>query len=114
MDQQTYSISFENVSPADASYYAQELSNILLDANSTITVHRERDDQHTQDFGATLVLLLGAPAVVALAKAVGDWLKLRHSISITIKKDGTVIAQNITSKEASRLIEILRNGKQEN
>ncbi len=104
MDQQTYIITFEEASPADANRYAEELRNALLDATSDISVQQRRESPRTQDFGATLVLTLGTPAVVAIVRAVENWLKLRNSASLTVKTaDGEIIVQNITSKNAAEL-----------
>ncbi len=104
MDQQTYLITFEGVSPADAQRYAEELRNALLDAAPDITVQRRRENPSTQDFGATLVLILGTPAVLAVIKAVGDWLTLRNHASLTLKTaDGELTVQNITSNNAAEL-----------
>lgn len=104
MDQQTYMVTFEGVSPAEAQRYAEELRNALLDATPDITVHRSRESSLTQDFGASLILILGTPAVVAVVKAVADWLTLRHRASLTLKTaDGELMVQNITSKNAAEL-----------
>jgi hypothetical protein len=70
MDQQTYIVTFEGASPADASRYAEELRNALLDATSDISVQRIREDPRAMDFGATLVLVLGTPAVVVSVRAI--------------------------------------------
>jgi hypothetical protein len=111
MDQSTYVISFDEVSPDDASRYADELSNALLDASADITVQRRRDDSHAQDFGTTLVLLLGTPAAVALTRTITNvienWLRLHHNASITIKRDDEqIVVRNITSKQAAQLARI--------
>ena len=112
MDEQTYLIKFEGVSAAYASRYADELKNMILEAARDVKVDRRRDDTRTQDFGATLVLILGTPAVIAVAKAVGDWLRLRQSASITIENsDGKTTAKNLTSKDAYRLAELLHAEK---
>ena len=114
MDQPTYVISFDDVSPADASRYADELSNALLDAidaTADITIQRRRDDPRAQDFGTTLVLILGTPTAAALAKmiatGIGNWLKLRTSASLTVKTpDGHIILRNVTSTQAAELARI--------
>ncbi len=112
MEQQTYTITFESVSDADANRYASELRNILLDATPVIEVERKRGDPRTQDFGATLLLVLGTPAVPALIKAITDWLTLRHQVGITIKTaEGELIATNLTSKDAMKLAESFRPKK---
>jgi len=108
VDQQTYIINFDKVSNADANRYASELRDILLDAAPDVEVNRRRNDPDTQDFGATLVLVLGAPAVVAIAKAMGDWLTLRRQTGITIKTvNGEIVGTNLTSKDALKLAELL-------
>lgn len=108
MDQQTYIVTFEEVSPADAQRYAEELQNALLDTAPDITVQRRRENPLTQDFGATLILILGAPAVVAVVKAIGDWLTLRNRASLTWKTaDGELMVQNITSKNVAELAQFL-------
>jgi hypothetical protein len=112
VDQQTYIIKFDNVSDAEANRYASELRDVLLDAASDVEVDRRRDDAYTQDFGATLVLVLGAPAIVAIAKAMGDWLTLHRQAGVTIKTaHGEIIGTNLTSKDAMKLAELLLANK---
>lgn len=105
MDEQTYVITFDDASAAEANRYAGELRQALLDASPEVVVHRQRDDPGTQDFGATLLLLLGTPAAGAIVKAIGDWLALRHRASLTIKRaDGEIVVRTITSARAAELI----------
>ncbi len=112
MDQQIYTITFDDVSDAEAERYASELRHILLDASPDVKIERRRDDPYAQDFGATLVLLLGTSSVTAIATAIGDWLKLRQSAGITIKNDkGEVIATNLTGKEVLKLVELFHADK---
>lgn len=112
MEQQVYVIRFNGATAAEADRYAQELRDTLLDATPNAKVDRRQDTPHTQDLGTTLVLILGTPAVTAIAVALGNWLKLRNSASITIEKDERVIAKNITSKDAARLAELFLAKKQ--
>jgi hypothetical protein len=112
VDQQSYIIKFDGISDAEANLYAEELRDLLLDACSDVEVNRKRNDSSTQDFGATLVLILGTPAVIAVAKALGDWLMLRRQVGITIKTaDGEIIGTNLTSKDAMKLAELLLRKK---
>lgn len=104
MDEQTYILTFEGVSAAEANRYAEELRHALLDASSDIEVQRRRDDPHTQDFGTTLVLLLGTPASAGVVTAIGNWLARRNRASLTIKTaDEQIVVQNITSTRAAEL-----------
>ena len=105
MKQQKFSILFQDEEPALATQYADELRNGILDKSSDIEVNVEQEDPTNLDFGASLVLILGAPAVVALAKALGDWLRLRNSAKIRIISDnGDVIVENVTSDNIDSII----------
>jgi len=113
VDQQSYLITFDDVSPADANRYADELSNALLDATADIIVQRRRDNPHAQDFGATLVLLLGTPTAVSLAKTIttviGNWLQLRQGqgVSVTVKTaDRQISIKNMTGEQATKLVQL--------
>jgi hypothetical protein len=61
MSEQTYLLSFEGVSEAEANRYAEELREILLDATTEIAVQRQRENPLAQDLGASLALIMGAP-----------------------------------------------------
>lgn len=108
MNEQSYIISFEHASPTDANRYAEELRNILLDQVDDIKVQRKRSNTQAQDFGTTLVLILGTPAVVTAATAIGNWLQHRNDAALTFETpDKKIVLQNITGKDAARLAEIL-------
>ncbi len=110
MDKQTYIITFDTVSAAGANHYAEELRQALLDASPDIEVHRRRDDPRAQDFGSTIVLLLGTPAAAAAVTAISNWLVRRNAASISIKRaDEQIVVQNITSKKAGELAQMLLN-----
>ncbi len=113
VDQQSYLITFDDVSPANANRYADELSNALLDAAADITVQRRRDNPRAQDFGAALVLLLGTPTAVVLAKTIttviGNWLQLRQGqgVSVTVKTaDRQISIKNMTDEHATQLVQL--------
>jgi hypothetical protein len=108
MKQETLLIEFDGVSTAEASDYAIELRDALLDSSDQIEAKIMPGAKDTQDFGSTLVLVLGAPSVIIAAKALRDWLKFRYGASISIKTpDGSIVVKNITSKDAESLMEKL-------
>jgi hypothetical protein len=99
-------LSFDGADVAEGNRFAAELTEQLRDADAPIDVRQTRDDPNAQDFGATLVLVLGAPAVIPLAKGVSAWLAMRPNAKITLKwSDGTVIASGLTSADARAVIE---------
>jgi hypothetical protein len=108
---QTFNIRFENVSAAEASQKASQLRAILLDLSPDASAEVIKDNQSTQDFGTVLVLVLGTPAVVIIAKGIADYLS-RVGGTITIEdKNGKVIAKGIQSKDAARIAEAFSKKK---
>jgi hypothetical protein len=107
MNEQTYLLSFEEVSSSEANRYAEELREALLDATTEIAMHRQRESPLTQDVGATLVLIMGTPALVAAVNAIGNWLQKRHSASLTIvTAEKKIVAENLTHKDAAHLLQL--------
>jgi len=107
MSDQTYLLFFPGVSEAEANRYAEELREVLLDATSEIAVQRQRENPQAQDLGATLVLIMGTPALVAAVKAIGNWLQKRRSASLTIvTAEKKIVAENLTNKDAAQLLHL--------
>lgn len=104
MGQTTFILEFENESPEQTAAYLDELRETILDQSVDVTVEKYRDKSSKQEFFTGLAVVLGTPAVVALAKAIGEWLKVRQSASIAIKtSDGEMVAKNLTSAQAAGL-----------
>jgi hypothetical protein len=104
--EKSFKIRFENVSLAEGGIKASRLREKLLDTSQDVQAEIEKDDPSTQDFGATLVLVLGAPAMVAIAKGIADYLR-RDRGSISIEADGKIIAQGISGEDAARIAEAM-------
>ena len=102
-------ITFENASVADANIYCQDLRSQLLDADPDITVDRVRSDSSNMDFGATLVMVLGAPATIAAAKALITWAQRNNRASIVLTThNGTLVAKNLESKDVAEVARALQ------
>jgi hypothetical protein len=110
LSDQSFEIEFQDASRREANLNAESLKVAILNSSEGVRVEQKRDDEHSQDFGATLLVVLGTPAVIAFARALGDWLKLHHSVVIDIKTpDGRYLAKNITAKDAQELAERFRS-----
>jgi hypothetical protein len=115
MSEQTYLLSFEGVSEAEANRYAEELREVLLDTTTEIEVQRQRENPLAQDLGATLVLIMGTSALVAAVNAISSWLQKRRSASLTIvTAEKKIVAENLTNKDAVHLLQLFlaQNAKQ--
>jgi hypothetical protein len=105
---QQFVIRFQDTSLAEANVLAESLRDAILDSHPDVSVKTQRDDPSLQDFGATLVLLLGAPAVVVVAKGIEQWLKRHQSASVRIEgPDGIIVAENVTGNQAVELAKLL-------
>jgi hypothetical protein len=101
---QQFEIRFEGLTADEAGIKAKKLRQELLAFSPELSVALAKDDHTNQDFGATLVLMLGTPAVIAVAHGIAAYLK-RDRARITITKDGEVIAVNVSGEDAAKIVE---------
>jgi hypothetical protein len=103
-------INFPDTDPRSAHDYADSL---LSDLKQDPDLHRilnidgsrvVRNDREAQDFGATLIVALGTPAVILLAKAIKSWAE--RTGQTTIELDGVRI-ENIRSRDAASILRAL-------
>ena len=110
MDKQECIITFVDASVADATRYASELRESLLEANPYASVEQRRDDPNSQDLGTTLVLVFGSQFAVAIAQGIRSWLAKRDSARLTIKTPkGTILLENVNAKDAAEITKALVN-----
>jgi hypothetical protein len=97
-------IEFQGVDSATAGTLAEDLKEHVLSADPAVSAERRRSDPSSMDFGATLVLLLSAPAAVAVAKGIEAFLARHQTAAIRIKgANGSMVVENVTSRQASDL-----------
>jgi hypothetical protein len=106
-------ITFPDESPDIANQLAESLAgelsgevlkeDVLKDPDSVKVI---RTDRTAQDFGTTLVLLLGTPVLLALANAVRDWAKRKDQATIHI--NGIKI-NNVGSKDVAEIVTALNH-----
>lgn len=89
MDKQEFIVRFEGLSSAEASVEAQRLQEMLADASPDIDVKLRRERAESMDLGATLVLLLGTPAIIAAAKGLAAFLGQRG------KRAGNLVVERV-------------------
>jgi hypothetical protein len=99
-------ITFEGMERAEANRAAQALRQALIErAGDDVIASIDKDDPDSQDAGATLVLVFGSSAAVAIAQGIRTWLARRGDDRdrITIKTaDGTEI---VATGEAARTLD---------
>lgn len=110
-DMENITVEFENLSVAEAGRNAAKLKTELLDLKHDLgsdlgSINLVKDDESTMDFGTTLVLALGTPAIVAVAGGIAVYL-MRTGTKIRIKK-GDVLMENVTGEDAAKIVDALR------
>ncbi|MFG2044789.1 hypothetical protein [Dactylosporangium sp. NPDC048998] len=102
-------IKFDGLTLAEANQAAAELQEMVVDAADRAgeevgsSVERHRTD--TQDFGATLVLVLGTPAAVAVVRAIHAYIAKRGSRVVIETADG---ARVVATGDAAANIDVAR------
>jgi hypothetical protein len=78
--------------------YSKELTQSISDEMPSLAVEREPSRTNTQDLGATLVLILGTPAIIQISKGIYNWLKLRPNAKLVIEdqtgKKTTIVSRS--------------------
>lgn len=116
MQQQTFKITFDKATGSHANQMADELMSAInrsaavfgVSRDIKMKIEKERDD--TLDFGATIVVILGTPAAIALAKGLHDFIsKLGDRVTITTES-GTVVATGAAAAniDIAKTVEMLR------
>lgn len=102
-------VSFADASTAERNRLASTLAEALRDVDPSIVVDRQRERPDTQDFGASLAIMLGTAAATALAKGIAAWLARNSGARIEIRRKGKVVltATHLDSKDVPRIAEAL-------
>jgi hypothetical protein len=74
---------FVDATQKDANNYAEQLRG-ELEQNEGVEIIRSRERDDTQDFGATLVLVLGTASVTAVAHGIASWLQRNSGATIEV------------------------------
>jgi hypothetical protein len=105
MDETTLEITLPNLDTALANKYTQELMAAIRASTPEVTVDRHNINPQNQDLGTIIGIIVGSAGLTAVAKGIADWLRKRQTANITIKRDGSIIAENVTSADAVKLLE---------
>ncbi|MCW5704594.1 MAG: hypothetical protein KIT82_18670 [Bradyrhizobium sp.] len=78
-------ISFVGATPADASRLADDLAAYVRMHIDGAEVRVIGGSSDAMDFGATVALVLGTPAVIILARGIADWVRRQGDPDLLIK-----------------------------
>lgn len=86
-------LSFVDIDLAARNQLAADLAIELTEDLPEAQVQQVQADEGNQDFGATLLIILSSPAIIALTKGVVSWLARHHNSKLKIQRkfpDGRV------------------------
>ena len=113
-DQVTFAIRFPDLELGAAGEAARDLRDRMLDdAGRGAAVDIRKDDPTNQDFGATLVAVIGTPAILALAKGIATWIRAQGT-TVEVEIDGAKArfrAEGKIDDNAVRIAEALSRRK---
>src|ERR1700724_1882840 len=94
-------ITFADAFTSDANRFAGDLAEALCDVDPSITVNRQREISDSQDFGSSLLVVLGTAAATAVAKGIAAWVARKSGARIEIRRKGKGIltAAHVDSKD---------------
>lgn len=115
MDKQEFVIRFEGLTSAESNIEAQQLREMLVGASPDLEVKLRRERAESMDTGATIILLLGTPAIIAAARGFAAWLGQRGKRPGKLVFERVVADGNIErfsfdgdSADAAKIAEALR------
>ena len=87
-------VKFEGLDLGRANKAATEMRQYLLEiAGDNAQIEIRKDNPQTQDLGSVLVLVLGTPVLVAIAKGIRDFIAKSGDSVIIATPNGKVIAR---------------------
>jgi membrane-associated two-gene conflict system component 1 (EACC1) len=109
---------FPDVTDDVANVYAEDLKEALEDTlTGSDRIERQRSRSDSQDFGATLVLVLGTTAVTAIAEGIRTWLARNSGAAIDVTVGGskkvTLHGRNLDSQAVQALASAIASARKE-
>jgi hypothetical protein len=104
----TLLLTVAGVTHDEGNFYANDLQDFLVDFDPNLRLEKRRERPDTQDFGSTLVLVLGTTAATALASGIASWMRRNAGARISVRKStGELIAEGLDSRDVPRIVQAL-------
>jgi len=104
----SFQIRFDTQSASNGNRLAASLSDALQQIPD-ISIERLKNNEHSQDVGTIISIILGAKSVELAVNAISAWLIKSNQASVTIEKDDRKITiRNMNSSDIPNAIEALR------
>ncbi len=113
MSDESLHFTFPASSTAEGNRLANSLAEALRDTSPSVSVERVRENAATQDFGASLAVMLGTAAATAVAKGIASWAARNSGAKIEIRRGGEVIlvASHLDSSDVPKIVKAISSGQ---
>jgi hypothetical protein len=109
----TFTITFDDMTVAEAGQQAVALQQTLRDAVPEIKTEVKKADPNTMDAGSILQIILGSASVLALATGISNYLLRTRSAKLVINGE-KVIVENMTPETIVKTLETLNQRSNSN
>ena len=106
MEHYEVTISFPATDPLTGNRLAAELAAQLSGIADGVAAKTRRDTSDSQDFGSLVAVVLGAPAVIAVAQGLADWIRKQGRVDIEISRE-VVRLENVADKDLEKILELM-------
>ncbi|MFF0488350.1 hypothetical protein ACFYTQ_04935 [Nocardia sp. NPDC004068] len=110
MTDHSITFSFADTDASEADALAGDLTESLREQLPEVSVTRTRTDKQNQDFGATVVAIVGAPFMAKLAGGIAKWLARRSDAKLHMRRvdmDGKEVEVSVNGRLGARQTEKL-------
>jgi hypothetical protein len=104
---ETFIVKFPAVTTDEANKLASSLADELNEIAGLDKAQPARDNPETQDFGATLILVLGTASVTAIARGIEKWLARAGTTVEIHTASGKVVMKDVQGKDAVAIAKAL-------
>jgi hypothetical protein len=111
-DKNEFTLAFEGLDGREANLAAESLKEAIIGLGEhDLSVTTKKEQKRTQDFGATLVLVLGTPVAITLARGIASWMHRRADMTTVVIRDNKgneVLKYKGEGKDLDKLADVLR------
>lgn len=109
MENHQITFRFSQLNERDANEAATMLKEFIEEESPVLKPKFHKENKTNMDFGATLILVLGAPAIVSLATGISTYLARRPDTELEVHcENGKTIKFKGRSEDAAKIAESLK------
>jgi hypothetical protein len=107
MQSEPFTITLSGLSDSEQEKAVADLARAIRQSDQSADVERRQENRPAMDFGASLAVVLGSGAAVAVARGIQSWMSRWKNATITLSdKARKVQIERVSSENIIRAIEL--------